>query len=496
MGHLIGFFSGTGKKLPSEDRSVAEELANIGIKVGGDNEALRNLLIEIGRGIVGLENIKESFAKLANPLDQALRALERETSDNVGLRVTLRELRTSHEALRSEFKELGKKLRAKDIECEGVRGALILAQKSTDALHLRETELASELESARAKLSELESQLARETDSVSMLADHKRSLTDRAATANRQIIEMEATIASMEEKLVLVSDENRLLQASVKQVVGENSSLSRRLAESAASLQKVRLEIKQTKSALNVAQAEYAKLTAVADEANDRHQVATRTVNVRLEAASSRTIAAEKLLAELRQNLLARAEEVSALQGKLSEVTIARDSTDKMIEMLKDDLQAKERQLQDNEQLRLKQVERCDNLEKAGNATAAELARTQSLSQLVAQLEAEAEASRDESEKRIEEFRSQLERERLERAVAEGALQKTRSNYLDLQGRFDEYVKFNGAEKGNGSQQLSLKDLSLAQGQGEKRSMPGDSAQTEGDEATPTEVADTVDMTN
>jgi len=493
MGHLINFFSGTGKKVPGDDRPVAEELANIGLKVGSDNEALRNLLIEIGRGIGGLDDLKENLARLTDPLDQALRALERETSDNVSLRVTLHELRTSHEGLRSQLKELGRKLTAKDTECEGAHGALVLAQQTVETLQSRETDLASELESARARLSEAESQLARENDSVSMLTDHKRSLTDRLATANKQVIGMEAAIASMEEKLVLVSDENRLLQASVKQVVGENSSLSRRLAESTASLQKARLEAKQTKSALDVAEAEYAKLTAVVDEANDRHQAATRTVNVRLEAASSRTIAAEKLLAELRQNLLTRAEEVSALQSKLAEVIIARDSNDKMTESLKNDLQAKERQLQDSEQLRLKQVERCDNLEKAGKASAAELARTQSLIQRVAQLEADAEASRDVSEERIEELRSQLERERLERAVAEGALQKTRSNYSDLQRRFDEYVKFNSLEKAKASQQLSSKDLPLAPGQGERRSTPSGSALAEGDDAVPTAPADTAE---
>ena len=176
-------------------------------------------------------------------------------------------------------------------------------------------------------------------------------------------------------------------------------------------------------------------------------------------------------------------------------MTIARDLNEKMIELLKNDLQAKERQLQDNEQLRLKEVERCDNLEKAGKVAAAKSARAQMLAQRVAQLEAEAEASRDRSEKRIGECRSQLERERLERAVAEGALQKTRSNHLDLQRRFDEYVKFNGAEKGNASQQLSPKDFPLAPSQGETQSMPGNSAQTEGDEATLTGGPDTVDTT-
>ena len=296
MGHLISFFSGAGKKLNGEDRPVTEELAKIGLKVGSDNEALRNLLIKIRRGIGGLDDLKESFAKLTDPLDQALRALERETSDNVSLRVTLHEVRTNHEALRSEFKELGKKLTTKDTECEGAQRALVLAQQSIEALQLRGTELASALELARAKLSELESQRARETDLVNMLTDHKRSLTDRIAAANKQIIENgEAAIASMEEKLVLACDDNRLLDASVKQVVGDNSRLSRRLTASSASLNKARLEIKQTKSALDVAEAEYAKLTAVVDEANRGHQVTTRTVEARLEAASSRTIAAEKL---------------------------------------------------------------------------------------------------------------------------------------------------------------------------------------------------------
>jgi hypothetical protein len=166
-----------------------------------------------------------------------------------------------------------------------------------------------------------------------------------------------------------------------------------------------------------------------------------------------------------------------------------------MIELLKNDLQTKERQLKDNEQLRSKQIEQCGNLEEASRVTAAELARAQSLAQRVGRLEAEAEASREKSEKRIEEFRSQLERERLERAVAEGALQKTRSNYLDLQRRFDEYVKVNSKEKGNASQQLSPKDVPLAPGQGEGQFMAGDSAQTEGDEATLIGAADAIETT-
>ena len=59
--------------------------------------------------------------------------------------------------------------------------------------------------------------------------------------------------------------------------------------------------------------------------------------------------------------------------------------------------------------------------------------RVQTLSDQIKQFEADGEATRIKTEKRIEEFSLALQREKMERAVADGALEATRKNYAELQ---------------------------------------------------------------
>ena len=72
--------------------------ADLGARLGEDNEALRNLLIDTGRRITALDDVKDAFQNLVEPIGSALQALERESSDNVGLRNALAELRSGKSA--------------------------------------------------------------------------------------------------------------------------------------------------------------------------------------------------------------------------------------------------------------------------------------------------------------------------------------------------------------------------------------------------------------
>jgi chromosome segregation ATPase len=110
---------------------------------------------------------------------------------------------------------------------------------------------------------------------------------------------------------------------------------------------------------------------------------------------------------------------------------------EKKLEQLLASLQAQERQVRDLESSRATLVDRSSTLLKTVKVRETALARAeekiQSLTDRVNQLDADAEASRLRTEKRIEELNSSLQRERLERAVTEGALEATRKNYAELQ---------------------------------------------------------------
>jgi len=213
--------------------------------------------------------------------------------------------------------------------------------------------------------------------------------------------------------------------------------LSRRLTESENALTAARARLEQLDISLAAAENERATLATARDEANERHQSETRALNLRLEALRSRAATAEKLLSELRQSLVARTEEIRVLERKAVDATIARNGTEKVVERLtaaRDVLDVKAREL---EQSRASLQERCSGLAETLKARETALAHAEqkikALSDRVAEIEVDAGAYRAKAERRIEELNASLQRERVELAVAQGALETTRRDYARLQ---------------------------------------------------------------
>src|SRR5215510_14609625 len=189
----------------AEDRSEPT-LADIGARVGEENEALRNLLIDTDRRIGALDDLKDAFRNLVEPIGSALQALEQEKSDNVGLRNALAELRAGHESVRSEFSALEK--RAAELESAGeeLGRELALAQQSVRGLEGDKTELTSEIVAARADGANLESQLAQETANGRALSEANQILVDHSTSADKRIVELQSEGALMREKAPAVGE--------------------------------------------------------------------------------------------------------------------------------------------------------------------------------------------------------------------------------------------------------------------------------------------------
>ena len=56
--------------------------ADLGTRIGEDNEALRNLLIDTSHQLSTIDDLKETFGKLVDPLANLLTTLEQERATN------------------------------------------------------------------------------------------------------------------------------------------------------------------------------------------------------------------------------------------------------------------------------------------------------------------------------------------------------------------------------------------------------------------------------
>jgi len=235
----------------------------------------------------------------------------------------------------------------------------------------------------------------------------------------------------------LLEDEKRSLQLAVDQALNETARLTRRLTESENTLTATRAQLGKVETSFAEAYAERGRLGAALDEAREQHQVERNSLTMRLDALQSRAATAERLLSEARQNLLARTEEVRAFDRKSMEATIGRNNSEKRLAQIEAAHEARERQIKDLETARAALTERNNAITKTLKTRETALARAEeriaALTERNGHLEADVQVSRTNIEKRVEDLNSALQRERMERAVVEGALEAARKDNSRLQ---------------------------------------------------------------
>ena len=147
--------------LPSNDLEIDEELFTaIGTQMGGDNESLRNLLIDAGFKIGELDGIRQSIGKLIEPVAQTLRAYETEKTEKLGLQTVLNNTRAEYGKLRNVVTDLEKKAAAYESECVQLRQDLSSSQHTIRTLEGTKAELAVDIAARRSRIADLETSLA------------------------------------------------------------------------------------------------------------------------------------------------------------------------------------------------------------------------------------------------------------------------------------------------------------------------------------------------
>ncbi|HEY3665030.1 MAG TPA: hypothetical protein VGL19_03475, partial [Polyangiaceae bacterium] len=411
--------------------------SDIGSRMGEENEALRNLLSDTGRKIGELDDLKQTFEKLVQPFNSALRALEQEKSLTLNLSGRLDEARAAYETLRGQFYQMERKATALEGENEKLRDDLELSRESTRVLESVRLELTDEIHARQAQIAELERQLAQETAQRRMLTEGRRGLQDQIDASDKRIVELEGELAAVREKLALIEDEKRSHQLAVDQGLNEVARLNRRLTESENNLTATRVQLGKVEASFAEAYSERGRLSAALDEANEQHQSEHNTLTMRLDALQSRAATAERLLAEARQNLVARTEEVRAFDRKSVEATIGRNNAEKRLAQIEASHEARDRQVRDLETTRIALTERNSATAKTLKTRETALARAEekiaALTERNGHLEADIQVSRTNIEKRVDDLGSALQRERMERAVVEGALEAARKDNSRLQ---------------------------------------------------------------
>ena len=407
-------------------------------QVGQENEALRNLLIDAGYKIDELESIKNLIAKLIDPVAKTLRAYEETKHENLNLQKVLNSTRAAHNKLREDLTATDNKARNLDAECQRLREVVAIAQQNATAHEKARAEHLAELTARRSHVAELQRHLQQQAVEMQQIREENRQLIERVTASDRRSVQMEGQAQAATQTAMQSAQECAAMQGALDKAHADMALTQRRLTETEKALGTVHARLKTLEPALADAQAERARLSEALDDANQRHIEETSAQNSRLEALQARANMTEGILDEARQNLMARAEEIRAFERRIIENTTAHDTSGERIAQLTTALAERDTQIRELEQAYDSIYEHSEALTNASAAhdtalnNATEKLREQT--DQIQTLEAQISTMQLASETQLEQLNAQLQREQLERAMAEGALESGRKDVARLLG--------------------------------------------------------------
>ncbi len=420
--------------LPDNPLELDEELFSaIGVQIGGENETLRNLLIDANAKIGELDAIKAAVNRLSDPVGKTLQAYEAEKSEKFGLQTVLNNTRAAYGKLRNEAAELEKKASASEKECNELRQELAGTQNLLRSTEATKSEIAIDIAARRAQIADLEGRLQQETGESGALREEVKRLDERLTGANKRIIALESDLNAARQRLLTADDERRAQQTSLDKTSSEAARLARKLTETEAALSAAQGRLRQVEGNFTELSNERARLTSALDEANERHNHESTTQRMRSEALAARAASTDSLLNEAREHLLARAEELREFDRRFTDAVGERDTLQARLATLEGERIRRESEFKEVDQARATLMERGAALTRAYSAKESALGRAEeSIESLKAQVEiltAEKANLKAQAEQKIEELGAALRREKLERSVVEGALETGRKDF-------------------------------------------------------------------
>jgi chromosome segregation ATPase len=413
-----------------------ELFSPIATQLGQENEAVRNLLLDAEHKIGELEIIKRSIGNLVDPVSKTLRAYEEAKSEKLSLQGTLNSTRVAYGKLRDEFDAAEKKSRVFEAESLRLRDLVAVAQQSVAALERTKAEQMAELAARRTQIAELQRHAQQQGSDLQLTRDENLRLIERIALADKRAVQLDGQTQAALQKAMQADQERAAVQASLNKAQADLAQTARRLGETDKTLTATQSRLKLVEIGLVEAQAERTRLSTALDEANHKHLDEMNVQNSRFEALQARSSMTENLLQEARQTLMARADEIRTFERRVEETSTARGNAGERLDQVTIALAERELQIRNLEQAHAALSEQNRTLANAvaarENAHSYAQEKIKEQRDLVELLEKQLHASREANEMQMEQLNAQLQREQLERSMAEGALESGRKDIARL----------------------------------------------------------------
>lgn len=405
--------------------------------IGQRNEMLKVRIGEMAERLGDLRSLTDDFSQLIGPIETIAEELPRSKSRILELEALLQQEMESGQALRREVDSLLGRYSTASSE---LSTAVSRATRLENLLREQETAFDEQRLTLREKTTHanaLERQLLAEVEQNQSLALEVKTLRAEAQVSDQALADAERMLAEVSERRQILEQENRRFQNLAEEQAAELVSAGSRMDELSSQVEAHLQTIALQESHIAAEQAGRQRAVAQLEAELAAMKTERSSAAMKIEALSARLMATDQILAQVRGQLREREEAMRAAERANKEAIAERTTFDRRLEASKTEASRLLTQLQDAQKGRMELEARADMLVKALAAKDAALegvtTRANNLSDRVEALTLRFEQERQTLEAANRRLIEELQTEKAERTLAQGALDIARENRTALQ---------------------------------------------------------------
>ncbi|QFU15683.1 chromosome partitioning protein ParA [Microvirga thermotolerans] len=425
---------------PSKEEPVLVRPNGALDSVGQKNELIRVRFANMLDRLEEIRSLKDDFALLNEPVNELIRAYPQLQSRLLETEAVLRQETDTTAQLRRELAEL---TNAQARMTDDLSATVSQLRKAETRLREQDSlieDLRLGLKDKEAVVADLENQLTIETERA-------RSITEENQALRLEAQEADQTVARAERELIEVRERNGLLDHEVKrlQKVAEEqnyrlSSLTNRYAELETQLEATRQRASELETKLMSEQVLRQRLETQLDSECSAHQTDLSALDMKIEGLNSRLAATDKILAHTRDQLRDKNEALRGVERSLKEITIEKNTVERRLEATQQEVERQVAMVNELQRSRIELQERVEMLNKAIAAKDFQIEsadnKVASLTERIDQLTKRFEQDRSTLEAANRRLTEELQNEKAERSLIQGALEIARESRIKIQKKY------------------------------------------------------------
>lgn len=408
--------------------------------VGQKNELIRVRFANMIDRLEEIRSLKEDFALLNEPVTELIRSYPQLQSRLLETEAVLKQETENTTALRRELGDLGS-LHARTTD--DLNAAVSQLRKAETKVRDQDSfieDLRLNVKDKEAIVADLENQLSIETERA-------RNITEENQALRLEAQEADQTVARAERELIETRERNGLLDHEVKrlQKVAEEqnyrlSSLTNRYGEVETQLEATRQRASELETKLMAEQVLRQRLETQIDSERSAHQTDLSSLDMKIEGLTSRLSATDKILAHTRDQLRDKNEALRGVERSLKETTIEKNTLDRRLEATQQEVERQVAMVNELQRSRIELQERVEMLNKAIAAKDFQIESSDnklaSLSERIDQITKRFEQERGTLEASNRRLTEELQNEKAERSLVQGALEIARESRIKIQKKY------------------------------------------------------------